>query len=69
MLTYTSNKYKGGVMLPIPKKKNVTENSLAVPYYQYTYLVHGRINVCILVRVDLQIADLADTHSREELSV
>ena len=38
MLTYTSNKYKGGVMLPIPKKKNVTENSLAVPYSNmYTY--------------------------------
>ena len=24
MLTYTSNKYKGGVMLPILKEKNVT---------------------------------------------
>ena len=33
MLTYTPNKYKGGVMLPILKEKNVTENSLAVPYY------------------------------------
>ena len=32
MLTYTPNKYKGGVMLPILKEKNVTENSLAVPY-------------------------------------
>ena len=35
MLTYTPNKYKGGVMLPILKEKNVTENSLAVPYYNY----------------------------------
>ena len=38
MLTYTSNKHKGRVMLPIFMKKNVTQNPLAVPYL-YMYFI------------------------------
>ena len=43
MLTYTPNKYKGGVMLPILKEKNVTENSLAVPYYYWYWEVRSEV--------------------------
>ena len=35
MLTYTPNKTKGRVMLPIFMEKSVTENSLAVPYCEF----------------------------------
>ena len=45
MLTYTPNKYKGGVMLPILKEKNVTENSLAVPYLYITVTVTVRARI------------------------
>ena len=38
MLTYTPNKTKGRVMLPIFMEKSVTENSLAVPYNYYNKL-------------------------------
>ena len=38
MLTYTPNKTKGRVMLPIFMEKSVTENSLAVPYCNTYYI-------------------------------
>ena len=43
MLTYTPNKTKGRVMLPIFMEKIVTENSLAVPYLKR--LLEGYVDI------------------------